>query len=121
MAWESLSGEPRLSLAFLYAHCDDEPLEHKRYSFNHPSHSSSKQDLSVGLRAPLGHTPGRAMALRLQPIISLLPDMTHAQPTTIPSPDGNKKKTEWAETKAGCLASAFHFSEKLNKYGCLCI
>lgn len=54
--------------------------------------------------------------MRLLPIISLHPEMTHAHPLTTPTPEGSKNKTERAESKAGSIASFFNFSEKLDKY-----
>lgn len=95
----------------LCAQCYDESLGHKCCCFsNLPSHSTCKQDLWGVWQ----HSPGRSHGYGLLPCTSLHPEMMPAQCMTTSCPEATKNKTKLENTKAGCVASFFHLSEKLH-------
>lgn len=77
-------------------------------SLTTPFHSSSKQDLRMGLTAQPGYTPRSATNIASAANVSLHPEKTQAQPMA--TPEDKKWTTEWAKAKAVCVASFFNFS-----------
>ena len=74
-----------------------------------PSHSLSKQGLRVGLAAQPGHLPEEPF-MDTASAAKHIPPSLCAQAMTTPCPEGNERKTEWADTQPGGFASVFNSS-----------